>query len=106
MGLIEWESNTETGYDWFERMIREIFYRRKISRKPYVIYLVDVFGGREKHRRLIEVAHRIEFGPFARRMIEFVNLLASRSRHFSFCRSPLLISGLSFGSLKKKVEIY
>lgn len=114
----------QTRYDWTEKITRELYYYsqnirmwctammdreifswRKVSRKPYIIYLVNVFGGREKHRRFIEVAHRIEFGPFARRMIKFVDLLASCSSHFSFCRSPLLIPGLSFSSLKTKIKI-
>lgn len=74
---------------------------RRIA-KYHCAYLVDVFGGREQNRRFVQVAHRIEFRPFARRMIQFVYLLATGRRHFPFGRPPLFVSGLPLGSLVKK----
>lgn len=87
-----------------KQIIIIFFLSRKNDKKTVIVniyraHLVDIFGGRKEHRRFVEVAHRIEFRSFARRMIKFVDFLATRGGHFSFGGSPLFVSGLSFGSL-------
>lgn len=64
------------------------------------IYLINVFGGREEHRRLGQVAHGVELGALGRRVVQLVQLLAAGGRHFALGRSSLLVPCFPLGTLK------
>lgn len=53
----------------------------------------------EEHRRLGHVLHTVELGPFRDRMIELVDLLPTRGRHFPFRGPSLFVPRLALSAL-------
>lgn len=83
-------------------LIDFICYRGNIASIIFV-YLVDtVFCRRKQDRWLGEIAHGVELGPLAGRMIQLVNFFSSRCCHFTFGSSSLFIPSFSFGSLRNE----